>query len=529
MKAVKYFLGTVMLLLLMFQNAMGIENENNFLEFYSKNKDFLDPNSPFANTLENFAEYHDALLSVIEKFEKSKSYEDAFPVEGKMTLLQRKSDIIQAFNFFLTEAVAKNKESICFFGGWPSRTLGGYCQSPWKNSDDKELMGLGSTYDSNHYCGGANLFRCNPLLFGPGEDSKGTCIEFKKVSEISSKCYDKSRDQVGKLYKAFNENPEYRKNYLATVSAMKNFCSSWKDYPACKVLLLKEKEITDSKCLQQFNIDQEKSASPINNLAKQVVQVTSKVVDKPLPTPAIPYARKPADEISPKIASQGKLQICTYFNDFIKQGVPELALKQALNYYAKNKSMFSNDKYISIADYSQNSANKRFFMLDLTTGNVTKEKVSHGSGAVDGIDYGDQNHDGNLDRCTQSDGSKKNMTRPGFYKVDDYYTSVGHLQSWPSLDYEQNNGMRLFGLSKTNGDALGKGVVMHEAYYNQDGNAVMGRSYGCPAFVPGRGAPLMKKIKGGSLFYAYAPVCSNEMNIVLKDPKVSDWQNTCTK
>jgi hypothetical protein len=55
----------------------------------------------------------------------------------------------------------------------------------------------------------------------------------------------------------------------------------------------------------------------------------------------------------------------------------------------------------------------------------------------------------------------------------------------------------------------------------------MGRSYGCPAFAPKKGAPLMAKMQGGSLFYAYAPVCSKEMKKVLDDPKVKSWKNSC--
>ena len=51
--------------------------------------------------------------------------------------------------------------------------------------------------------------------------------------------------------------------------------------------------------------------------------------------------------------------------------------------------------------------------------------------------------------------------------------------------------MRLIGLSPgVNSSAFSDGYVMHEAKYNAGGNAIMGRSNGCPAFVPGHGAPL---------------------------------------
>jgi len=523
------------------------EGENNFLEFYSKNKDHLDQEAPFASTVENFAQYHEALVNVIMKFEKSKSFEDEFPVEGKTTSIQKELLIVKYFNFLLNEVTAKSKEGICFYGGWPSRILNNKCQSPWKNNDDEELKRLGSTYDSRFFCGGKNLFRCNPLLFGPGKDSKGFCVKFENAADISDLCYDKSVDQIQNIYKSFKENPEFRKNYLATVAAMKNFCASWSTYPACKVLTLQENEIAFYTCSQLEKGDILSNA-PIASLAKSVGSVTKKVLEKSPATPAQPEIKKRAIaqeseiQIEPpaKLTSVTNVQVCTHYKDFLSHGVPEIALKQAITYYSKNKSTFSNNRYISIADYSQNSRTKRFHLLDLDTGTVTSEKVSHGSGSADGVDYGDQDHDGMLDKCTNN-GSKKNMTRPGFYKIEDFYESEKHTakyiaehpneyhNEWPLLE-GSNNGMKMIGLSSTNRDAFDSGVVMHEADYNEGGSAVMGRSWGCPAFVPGRGAPLMKKMKGESLFYAYAPVvCEKEMGKVLDDPKVKGWQTACEK
>jgi hypothetical protein len=75
-----------------------------------------------------------------------------------------------------------------------------------------------------------------------------------------------------------------------------------------------------------------------------------------------------------------------------------------------------------------------------------------------------------------------------------------------------------------NNEALGDGVVMHEAKYNS-ASGIMGRSHGCPAFVPGRGKPLMDKLRGGGLFYGYAPMCRNETVKVLSQTR--GWQQFC--
>jgi hypothetical protein len=546
MKAIRIFLLLpVMLMLLGNLNAQeeGTDSENDFLSFYSQHKDILDQEAPYANTLESFAEYHDALLDTVMEFERSGTYEDEFPIEGKVTELQRTIRTIRLFKMLVNEAHAVEKGEICFYGGWPSRMVGGKCQAPWKNKEDSELKKLGATYTSEYYCGGVNLFRCNPMLFGPGKSGKGICISFKKVSEITNKCYAESRDQIERLYESFKTNPLFRKNYIATVSVMITFCANRKTYPACRLLTLQAGNMVTRSCGQTMDLSEMLSTGSIVTLYKELEKISIEDLQQ-LPPKAIPRAEIPRarivkeleeeyeEEVATEVESGNSQEICSLYKSFKAKGVPAEPLLQVLTYYKSSKSRFGNDRFVTIADYSQNSRKKRFYLLDLVTGAVSQEKVSHGSGTQNGVKLGDKGHDGMLDRCTSSRKvrPRENMTRPGFYKVEGYYTSKSHIGSWPSLVKGSNlNGMKLVGLSTTNDDALGRGVVMHEANYNSDGNAVMGRSYGCPAFAPGKGAPLMSKMRGGSLFYAYAPVCAGEMNQVLKDPKVKNWKNSCKK
>lgn len=217
--------------------------------------------------------------------------------------------------------------------------------------------------------------------------------------------------------------------------------------------------------------------------------------------------------------------ICKALNAFKAKGVPDAPLRQALFFLSKAQKdgrLASGSRYLSLADYSQKSTKKRFYLLDLETLSVTAEKVSHGSGKKG---RGDPNHDGMLDSCSTKSGDAK--TRAGFFKVGDYYMSSNGRYKWPLLTRKPpRNGMNLEGLSPgVNDKAYSDRIVMHEAKYNSGGNAIMGRSHGCPAFVPGKGAPIIAKLKGGSLYYSYAPMCKSDTAKVLT--QVRGWQDFC--
>jgi hypothetical protein len=277
--------------------------------------------------------------------------------------------------------------------------------------------------------------------------------------------------------------------------------------------------------------------------------------------------------VSKPSRSFSALGICKNFDKyaavFKKYGASVEALQQAFRYYQLHTGKFSK-KIITVADYSLNSSKPRFFIVNLETGTIDPPvQVSHGSGKQDGSYYGDPDHpEGNLKACHRPGSNRKvmstrtNMTRPGFFKTAELYLSkvcsngasmeLGckkctikgrklskcprsriskgkpiPRRNWPlfnGLGKGRVNGMRMEGLtSGINSNARPKGVVMHEATYNT--RRVMGRSYGCPAFKPGQGRGIMHKIRGGSLFYSFAPVCAQDMKDIRKD--VPGWENTC--
>lgn len=224
---------------------------------------------------------------------------------------------------------------------------------------------------------------------------------------------------------------------------------------------------------------------------------------------------------------------CHKFLRFKQLGVPEDALKQAMLFSKLNSDKITKSRYISIADYSQSSTKKRFYILDMETGTLRVEKVSHGSGHRSGFKYGDPEHDGMINRCHHGENIKDrtNMTRAGFFRTANLYRSVKHdrlrngVQEWPYLNDQKANGMRMHGLSPgVNDEAYSSGVVMHGAWYN-DLASIMGRSYGCPAFTSKVASEVLNTIKDGTLYYSYTPICKDLHQKVLK--QIPGWGNFC--
>lgn len=74
-------------------------------------------------------------------------------------------------NLLVDGAIANESSNMCLFGGWLSQRQG-RCGVPWSSSataiaSSRETL----AYDSKTYCGSSGLFRCNPLVFGPGIDT----------------------------------------------------------------------------------------------------------------------------------------------------------------------------------------------------------------------------------------------------------------------------------------------------------------------------------------------------------------------
>jgi hypothetical protein len=164
-----------------------------------------------------------------------------------------------------------------------------------------------------------------------------------------------------------------------------------------------------------------------------------------------------------------------------KHLVPDKPLERAMLYFNKNRSIFGNQNFVAVIDYTQGANKKRFYIINMKTGAVEQHAVAHGKGS-------DLNHSGFAKHFSNSGGSEASSI--GFYKTGEIYHG-NHGRS-----------LRLDGLSSTNNNARGRAVVIHAAKYVTDSNA-SGRSWGCPAVSPGNIAHIIDTLKGGALIYAF--------------------------
>lgn len=175
-------------------------------------------------------------------------------------------------------------------------------------------------------------------------------------------------------------------------------------------------------------------------------------------------------------------EAATLFEKVKKNGVPEIPLRKAFDYFDANKSKIKNKNYMTIIDFSQHSKKERFYLIDLKTGKVQKLLTAHGRGS-------DPQHDGYAKKFSNASGS--NMTSLGFMLTAERYTG------------QHGTSLRLDGLESINSNARPRAIVIHGADYVDPSRPVMGRSLGCPAVENRWIVSLIKKIENGSLLYSY--------------------------
>jgi len=160
--------------------------------------------------------------------------------------------------------------------------------------------------------------------------------------------------------------------------------------------------------------------------------------------------------------------------------VPTQALSEALIYFDAHASSIANKNYLSVINFAQNSREKRFYIINMSTGAVWAIHVAHGKGS-------DPNYTGNATRFSNSSGS--DMSSLGYYRTAETY------------DGEHGLSLRLDGLSSTNSNARDRAIVIHAATYVQESGIVQGRSWGCPAVSPSVKDTVINLLKGGSIIY----------------------------
>lgn len=199
--------------------------------------------------------------------------------------------------------------------------------------------------------------------------------------------------------------------------------------------------------------------------------------------------------------AEGKLELFkAHASDFYAQLLaPDLnfkAFSNALKGYYKliGDEKIMNSQYLSIADFSKSSNEKRYYLIDMYQRKVViNDWVAHGRNS--GYEFATQ----------FSNVPNSNMSSLGFFKVAESYTGKHGLS------------LRMDGLEyRFNGNARKRAIVIHGANYVSEDfvkqNGRMGRSLGCPAFRYALMPDLVPKIKNGTCFYIYHPDKAYETN-----------------
>jgi len=169
-------------------------------------------------------------------------------------------------------------------------------------------------------------------------------------------------------------------------------------------------------------------------------------------------------------------------------GLQPEALSYALKGYNKllGQGAVTNDRYLTVIDFSQSSRRKRFYLIDMHNREVVMNTyVSHGKNS--GVDMAN-----NFSNKLNSEKSSL-----GFYVTTNTYQGKHGLS------------LRLSGQEAGFNDmAEQRGIVMHGADYVNAGrvnSAYMGRSQGCPALSEAEYATAINYIKDGSVLFIYHP------------------------
>jgi hypothetical protein len=152
-----------------------------------------------------------------------------------------------------------------------------------------------------------------------------------------------------------------------------------------------------------------------------------------------------------------------------------------------NSGKITKDNILSILDFTLPSGKKRFFVIDLATGElVFNTYAAHGKNS------------GTTTATKFSNKPNSNQSSLGFYVTGETYNG------------KHGCSLRLEGTEKgINDNAMSRGIVMHSASYVDESiiarQGFIGRSQGCPA-LPGNISKLViEKIKNGSCLFLYSP------------------------
>ena len=165
------------------------------------------------------------------------------------------------------------------------------------------------------------------------------------------------------------------------------------------------------------------------------------------------------------------------------------ALKNAINVYQQLKlaGKLSNQQFLTIADFSKPSSEKRLFVINVEKMElVFQSLVAHGR------------------------NSGKLMAEKFSNKMESYQSSMGFFLTGNIYKGKHGMSLQLDGIEEgINDKAKQRAIVIHGADYVNEQlikkQGYIGRSLGCPAVPQNQVKDIIQTIKGSSLFYIHTP------------------------
>lgn len=155
--------------------------------------------------------------------------------------------------------------------------------------------------------------------------------------------------------------------------------------------------------------------------------------------------------------------------------------------YLLSKGVLRNINYLTIADYSQSSTNRRLYVIDLKDGKVLFNTfVSHGKNS------------GREFATSFSNNNSSNKSSLGFMVTDGTYKGkAGYSLLLDGLEQGINDNVRE------------RHIVMHGSRFVNDRRVwergSIANSLGCPAIPLEDAKRIIDVIKGGTCFFSYSP------------------------
>lgn len=163
-----------------------------------------------------------------------------------------------------------------------------------------------------------------------------------------------------------------------------------------------------------------------------------------------------------------------------KKEVPTDLLEDAVIYFDQNQTKFPNQDYIVVIDFKARSNERRFFQINMNSGEVEMYYTTHGKG---------------------SDRDKNGYAEAFGNIVNSGMSSVGFIRTGEVYWGKFKRSVRLDGLSRTNSRVRERAVVLHGWDNVHEKPVIQGLSWGCPALDWQVKDSVIDKVKEGSLMY----------------------------